>query len=695
MAILKQTWISGNLHVTESGAYVSASGFRGPLEGTASWAVNASHALKATTASYISPDADISLKSLHVSGGAVVDGNLQVLGDLTYVGAKDLRVQDKLIEINATESGSAYSASADGAGIIIRGAGTPEASILYSKNGDKLVVNKTLEGTITNASEAVHATSALRANSAESADKVKFALSFGAGISKSVASYDGHEAVVIDVNTTEMQKVVVSNSLQAVSASIADKVAKDLTITVKHSGSSDVVTTYNGSAEQAVNVDFTAVEKDIVAHSASIVRLRADIEAMSGGSGTISTQIQNALNKLNADASVAASGTPANSGVFVLSGVAFNEANGKLTSGSATSVEVEQAGAAAAVKVELLGTAEDVTSSMTLHGIRNYVDAKTGDGVTTLSSSVATDIANVMASQSAASQSISQSIAAVDAKADLALNEVEDSDWVTVSAKSNKKQSISVKTQAVADANVTSANGLALAADVKSYVDSKVANKNVTAKGDDWVAASAADNKVTITTNIKAIASATAVDDGLAKASDIKDYISSSVSTSITTLSSSIATKDAAQDVRLKDIEGVTGSFATKTELTQALTTTNNALDAVKVRVNKLETFSGSTETRLDALETANGSAIKRLDTIEAATSSYANSASVASDISGLDSRIDTLESTSATLDSKYVAKTGDTMSGNLNMQTNAIIFGNMKIIWNASEQAIEFVTNE
>ena len=692
MAILKQTWVNGNLHVTGSGAYVSASEFRGPLEGTASWAVTASHALNANTASFVDPNADINLHNLHVSGNAVVDGDLQVNGDLTYVGAKDLRVQDKFIEINSTESGSAYSASADGAGIVIRGAGTPEASILYSEAGDKLVINKAIEGTITNASEAVHAESASRAVSAAEADKVKFALSFGAGISKSVASYDGHEAVVIDVNTTEMEKVVVSNSLQAVSASIADKVAKDLTITVKHSGSSDVVTTYNGSAEQAVNVDFTAVENDIVEHSASIAQLRADVEAMSGGSGSISTQIQNAINELNADASAAASGTPANNGVFVLSGVAFNEAKGKLTSGSATSVEVEQAGAAAAAKAELLGAASDATSSMTLHGIKNYVDAKTGDGVTALSSSVATDIANVMASQSAASQSISQSIAAVDAKADLALNEVEGSDWVAVSTKANQKQTISAKTQAVSTADATSANGLALAADVKSYVDSQVSSKNVSAEGDEWVAASAADNKVTVATNIKAVASATAADDGLAKASDIKDYVSSSVSSSVAALSSSVATKDAAQDARLDALEVASGSAITRLNTIEAAT----ASYALKADVDASES---ADRARLDALETASGSAITRLDALETASATHVTNtafnsytSSAAATVSALDDRVETLESSSAVLDNKYVQKAGDSMSGELNMQTNAIIFGDMKIIWNASEQAIEFV---
>ena len=686
MAILKQTWVSGNLYVTESGAYVSASEFRGPLEGTASWAVTASHALNANTASYIDPNANINLNNLHVSGNAVVEGDLQVNGDLTYVGAKDLRVKDKYIELNSTEDGVAVSASADGAGIVIKGAGDPEASIIYREDGDKFVINKPIDGTIVSASEAVHAESASRADSAAEADKVKFALTFGAGISKSVASYDGHEAVVIDVNTTEMEKVVVSNSLQAVSASIADQVSKDFTFGVTASDGTTTGDTYNGSAEKNFQVDLSGLETKEHA-SASVADLQAQIDSMTGGAGSIADQINAATASLNGDASANASGTAVSGGVFVLSGVAINEAGGKLTSGSATSIEVEKAGEAAKAKAELLGAAGDATSSMTLYGVKNYVDAKTGDGVTALSESVATDIANVMASQSAASQSISQSIADV---ASNALNLVESSSYIAVSEKANNKQTISAKTHTVADADVTTGDGLALASDVKSYVDNKTSNA-VSAEGDDWVAASAADNKVTIVTNVKAIADATVADDGLAKASDVKAHVSSSVAA----LSSSVATKDAAQDAKISALEAASASAITRLDTIEAAT----ASYALKADVDASES---ADRARLDALETASGSAIDRLNALETASATHVTNAafnsytsSAAATASALDSRIETLESSSAVLDNKYVQKAGDSMSGDLNMQTNAIIFGDMKIIWNASEQAIEFVANE
>ena len=684
MAILKQTYVSGNLYVTESNSYVSASEFRGMLVGTASYA---NEALTASHALNIAPNADLKVNSLEVAGDAYVSGNLQVMGDLTYVGVKDLRVKDHTIEINADESGSAV-APANGAGVVIKNsAAEGDITMLYSSADDKLHVNKTIAGTVDSASEAAHAESASRADSAAEADKVKFALTFGAGISKSVASYDGHEAVVIDVNTTEMEKVVVSNSLQAVSASIADQVSKDFTFGVTASDGTATGDIYNGSVAKDFQVDLSGLDtKEHV--SASLAEVWDEIETMSGGSGSISTQIQNAINELDADASAEASGTAVSGGVFVLSGVAINEANGKLTSGSATSVEVEKAGEAAKAKAELLGAASDATSSMTLYGVKNYVDAKTGDGVAALSESVATDFSASNAARVALSQSVSQSIADV---ASNALNLVESSSYIAVSEKSNNKQTISAKTQAVATADATTANGLALAADVKDYVDSQVTGKNVDAEGDDWVAASAANNKVTVVTNVKAIADATAADDGLAKASDVKSHVSASVAS----LSSSVATKDAAQDARLDALETASGSAITRLNTIEAAT-------ASYANSASVAAVDAAQEARLDALETASGSAITRLDALEAADATFVTTASFNTFVeeqAAVDAtqsaKIANLEASQSVLDDLYVKKAGDAMTGALTASADGIVFGDMKIVWNAQAGAIEFVANK
>lgn len=690
MAILKTTIVSGNVFVTGSENFVSASEFRGPLTGTASWAVSTSRAVSASIADNIDPNADVQVKSLLVSGNALVNGNLQVLGDLTYVGVQDLRVKDHVIEINADESGSAVG-SADGAGVIIRNnTAAGDIELIYSASDDKLHINKGIAGTVDSASEAAHAVSASRAESAASADKVQYKLKFGTGISQSVAGgYDGEQEITVDVNVSTIVNTVVSQSVSASVAQIAEQVRENLTLNFTgEDGTAAEAVVYNGSDPKSFSIDLSGLESKTHA-SASVADLQDQINAISGesGSGTISDRIQEALEELDADADANASGTPVSGGVFVLSGVAFNEADGKLTSGSATSVEVEKAGEAAKAKAELLGASSDATSSMTLYGIKNYVDAKTGDGVAALSESVATDIANVMASQSAASQSISSSIADV---ASNALNLVESSSYIAVSEKANNKQTISAKTHTVADADVTTGDGLALASDVKSYVDGKTSNA-VSAEGDDWVAASAADNKVTITTNVKAIASATALDDGLAAASDVKSHVSASVAA----LSSSIATSDSASNARLDAVEATASANSSSIADLQAAGNTYVTTASFNSYTSSQAQVDATQSARLDALETASGSAITRLNALEAATASYANSASVATVTSASEARIEALESASAELDDLYVAKAGDTMSGDLVMGSNGIKLGDMRLVWNASEQALQFVYDD
>lgn len=81
-------------------------------------------------------------------------------------------------------------------------------------------------------------------------------------------------------------------------------------------------------------------------------------------------------------------------------------------------------------------------------------------------------------------------------KADTAIQTAEGDAYVNASA-SGTKISVSAKVQAVSTASA-SAKGLAEASDVKTYVDSQVQNKNVSASGDDYVSATASGNKVTV-----------------------------------------------------------------------------------------------------------------------------------------------------------------------------------------------------
>ena len=98
-----------------------------------------------------------------------------------------------------------------------------------------------------------------------------------------------------------------------------------------------------------------------------------DLYTQIGEGGSVASQIQTAIQAL--DANLDASGTPAHNGTFVVSGV--TEVDGVIT--SVDSVEVEAAGAAAAVKTELLGGAD--TNNDTLGKLAGRIDTLDGDAV--------------------------------------------------------------------------------------------------------------------------------------------------------------------------------------------------------------------------------------------------------------------------------------------------------------------------
>ena len=107
----------------------------------------------------------------------------------------------------------------------------------------------------------------------------------------------------------------------------------------------------------------------------------ADLKTKVGNenvSTQISTAITNAINDLDVTESTqSATGTIQNNGIFVVSGVTLGETDGKISGFTVTSIEVEQAGAAATVKSQLEGNAStDTTESLTLHGIKKYIDNK-------------------------------------------------------------------------------------------------------------------------------------------------------------------------------------------------------------------------------------------------------------------------------------------------------------------------------
>ena len=98
-----------------------------------------------------------------------------------------------------------------------------------------------------------------------------------------------------------------------------------------------------------------------------------DLYTQIGEGGSVASQIKAAIQEL--DANLDASGTPAHNGTFVVSGV--TEKDGIIT--SVDSVEVEAAGAAAAVKTALLGDAD--TNNDTLGKLAGRIDTLDGAAV--------------------------------------------------------------------------------------------------------------------------------------------------------------------------------------------------------------------------------------------------------------------------------------------------------------------------
>lgn len=98
-----------------------------------------------------------------------------------------------------------------------------------------------------------------------------------------------------------------------------------------------------------------------------------DLYTQIGEGGSVASQIQTAIQTLDAD--LDASGTSAHNGTFVVSGV--TEVDGKIT--SVDSVEVEAAGAAAAVKTALLGDAD--TNNDTLGKLAGRINTLDGAAV--------------------------------------------------------------------------------------------------------------------------------------------------------------------------------------------------------------------------------------------------------------------------------------------------------------------------
>lgn len=158
-----------------------------------------------------------------------------------------------------------------------------------------------------------------------------------------------------------INKTIKGRVSNATTAASADKVAQKLTVNVTDETGSLKKVEFDGSEAKTVDVNLQGLQNQI--------------NNLTGDAGSIATQINNAINALNSDVTATATGDAAKDGVFVLQGVKIVEGAGKLTSATPTAIEVEKAGAAAAVKTALIGKNTDDENSDTIKGAKKYADS--------------------------------------------------------------------------------------------------------------------------------------------------------------------------------------------------------------------------------------------------------------------------------------------------------------------------------
>lgn len=152
--------------------------------------------------------------------------------------------------------------------------------------------------------------------------------------------------------------------------------------------------------------------------------------------------------------------------------------------------------------------------------------------------------------------------------------------------------------QAVSTAD-SSNQGLAEASDVKDYVDSAVANKNVSASGGNYVSATASNNEVTVSTDVQNLTftqgsgstdstltgTASSLADGADIATKVSSFTNARISEEIAKLDSSVAATAEANN-QYSVLTGVTetdGKLTAKTEVTLAAVAKTGAAADVSV----------------------------------------------------------------------------------------------------------------
>ena len=175
-----------------------------------------------------------------------------------------------------------------------------------------------------------------------------------------------------EVNIVETVKVngtaLTPNSNKEVNIAIAEGSTAG---TVSVAGA-DIAVHGLGSAAYAATTDFDASGAAAAVLGAStdtssavtVYGVKAALDEAMGNGGSVSSQISAAIADLDSTRSGSASGTAANSGVFVASGVEVVEVDGAISAVNITSTEVDPAGAAATAQAAAEGYADGLIAAL-------------------------------------------------------------------------------------------------------------------------------------------------------------------------------------------------------------------------------------------------------------------------------------------------------------------------------------------
>lgn len=673
------------------------------------------------------------LKSTQIKGDLTVSGSLNVQGDLTYVGVENLRVKDKQIELNANDSGSAAltGANADEAGIVIRGARKSEnviddASILYDYADDTLVVNKTIKGTVSNATTAASANKVANKLTVNVKKKVD-----GAENTETVV-FDGSAAETVNIDLKALQDQIdgmsgdagsiatqINNAINnldvpdtAVDGQYVSSVSEtDGKISVTRVALPDYTETYDakGAAAQALKdaksyADGLASNYDAKGAAAqALVDAKSYADglntAMDGRVQTLESASHAHDNKAELDKIVSGDVAKWNAKQNALTETQLTAVNSGITKARVDSYEAHV-------------TNDDIHVTAGDKAKWNAAEQNAKDHADGLNNAMNTRVAKLEAidhkklADDASAAAVAKVVDGAPESFDT-LKEV--AAWI---ADNNHAATVAelvtdVNNLKKIDHNAYKAADEATLASAKSYADGLAKNyaaaehshaiADVTGLQDELNGKAASDhNHDTVYSKLghtHAIADVTDLQAALdakqnkLEGAQLRAVNSGITSTTVATYNAHVA--DTTKHITANEREAWNAAEQNAKDYADGLAGNYDASGSAAAVKSEVI---GTDETSTKDSNTIIGAKKYADDKVSALSSSVATKdAAQDTEITNIKNDIANIQNGTA-LDDRYVNVSGDTMTGDLTMSNSGIVFGGMKIVWNVKDSAIEFV---